>query len=81
MKLKGLKDLEVVLAPLVVEEVQAHRYLVDIDVSFRYLPAITALRELRLRSLRVTIEADSIGDNDGQGLKRFSSQGGLDTSS
>lgn len=64
MRLKGLKDLEIVLALGTSHEIRARRYLNDISESLPNLPGIIALSDLRLRSLRVTLEADFGGGDD-----------------
>lgn len=57
MRLRGLKDLEVVLALSTSEEVRARRYLDDLSVALPNFPGLIVLSDLLLRSLRVTVEA------------------------
>lgn len=76
MKLKGLKDLEIVLAPGSSQEVRARRYLDDLSVTLPTFPGITALSDLRLRTLRVTIEADfGKGDDINDTFPSFGARG------
>ena len=58
LRLKGLKDLQIVLAPRIVEKKAARRYLALLSQSLPNSPGIIALSDLRLRSLRVTVEGD-----------------------
>jgi hypothetical protein len=58
MKLKDLKDVELVLAPRIIEKIRARRYLADLSMSLSNFPGILALSDLRLRSLRLTVESE-----------------------
>jgi hypothetical protein len=71
MKLKGLKDLEIVLAPLLFEETIAHRYLSELSIDVQWLPVMQSLEELQLRRLRITIEAEFAGEDEGDGFVNF----------
>jgi hypothetical protein len=64
MKLKGLRDVEIVLAPRIVEKIRARRYLTDLSMTLPNFPGIIALSDLRLRSLRVTVESEFGKAND-----------------
>ena len=76
MKLKGLKDLEIVLAPEFFEETKAETYFSDIARDLESLPMMQSLKELRLRTLRITIEAEFTDADDGRVKSpTFSSRG------
>lgn len=59
-KLKGLTDLEIVLAPIIEEESQADAslYISGLEKVFTLNPGMQSLVKLRLRSLRVTMEVE-----------------------
>lgn len=79
MKLKGLKDVEIVLAPHFSEKIQARRYLSDLSMSLSNFPGIIALSDLRLRTLRVTVESDyGKGDDIYNFIPTFYSRGEVD---
>ena len=76
MKLKGLKDLEIVLAPEFFEETKAETYFSDIARDLESLPMMQSLKELRLRTLRITVEAKFTDADDGRvKFPTFSSKG------
>lgn len=56
LKLKGLKDLELVLSPSFWDDCDAESYLVEMTSELRPHPALQALKILCLRSLRITLE-------------------------
>lgn len=64
LKLKGLKDLEVVLAPMIRQEKDAQSYLVELQFTLPNFAGMIALKALQLRSLRVTMEAQFVREND-----------------
>jgi hypothetical protein len=75
-RLRGLKDLEIVLVPRLTEEIRARRYLDDLSDSLPFYPGIIALSDLRLRSLRVTIEADfGLGNDVNDTFPTFAARG------
>lgn len=59
-KLKGLKDLEIVLAPIIEEEREADAslFVFGLEKAFASHSGMQSLVKLRLRSLRVTMEAE-----------------------
>lgn len=59
-KLKGLKDLEIILAPVieVEREADASLFISGLEKVFALTPAMQSLVKLRLRSLRVTMHAE-----------------------
>lgn len=71
MKLKGLKDLEIVLTPLLFEETIASHYLSELSVDFKWSPVMQSLEELQLRTLRITIKAECAGEDGGDGFVTF----------
>lgn len=76
MKLKGLKDLEIVLAPDILKETKAETYFSDIARDLESLPMMQSLKELRLRTLRIAMEAESADADDGRvKYPTFSSKG------
>lgn len=59
-KLKGLTDLEIVLAPIIEDEREADSslFISGLEKAFVLTPGMQSLVKLRLRSLRVTMEAE-----------------------
>lgn len=71
-----MKDLEIVLIPRLTEEVRARRYLDDLSDSLPFYPGIIAFSDLRLRSLRVAVEADfGKGDDVNDTFPAFAARG------
>ena len=63
-KLKGLKDVEIVPAPLIRDKRRARAYIKELDSTWPDFPGIAALAGLSLRSLRITVEAEYMRESD-----------------
>ena len=90
-KMTGLKDLEIVLNPQIWDEEEAHNYVKHLDKHFvpdyntyycSSMAWLQALPELRLNSLRVTVEAEfgEMGRSEtSRRFPTFASKGQIDT--
>lgn len=59
-KLEGLRELQIVLAPLLTAEPKAHYFLTDLWGDFRYARTQRKLAEKGVKSLRIAMEAEFV---------------------